>query len=641
MKINHRNNAWSRHSLLELSSPTTNLYKTERRFSLLNYASKKMNFFYLTQEKDEMIFNPENKMILIWDTLNVSIILVDAILIPIILSFPEYAVQDFIVIELSASLFFLLDIFVKGNTGIYDQGHLMSDRMRIFRQYMRRDLVIDVYSVIPFTYFQSLFAFFPYFLPIKLLKVHKVYHYFATIQLVLKDILLMKVLYYFKIFITVVLTLHWLACLWTYIGMMSINEQYGTWIINEGTWDLPVVFIKSIYYVVTTTSTLGYGDYTPYGIKETLASLIILFIGVILFSFNLTSILNLVSESRQSLIKYQEKMITLNVYMKSKKLPKFLKFKLRKYLEYTHKSTKSKLKEENILKILSEPLREELFGYTAGGKLIRKCKIFLQLYEGKVIRKLSLYFKNRVFSSSDVILEEGETSFSIFFIISGTVEVFHSGTRTVFKILKPGNFFGEIGFFAKKPRTATIRCADMVECLTFRREELDLILNKFPLAAGKTKDIETSCMYNDFHILGITCYLCNKLGHVASECKDSRLSPFALNIPQNWIKNKNESRAVNPRTYRKHNINRHVKAQPVHSRRKDLEKSLGHDKIEYFSRQGSLEDSSSLTENNEQFEGIRRILTSEESVNFNTEPKPGRYHFSIIRNEEVEVSDLY
>jgi hypothetical protein len=451
----------------------------------------------------------------------------------------------------------------------------------------------------------------------------------------------MKVLYYFKIFITVALTIHWLSCVWAYIGMIDVDKQYGTWILNESTWDMPVIFTKSVYYVVTTTSTLGYGDYTPVGTQEVIVSLIILFIGVILFSFNLTSILNLVSESRQALIKYQEKMITLNIYMKEKDLPMFLKFKLRKYLEYTHKTMKSTLKEEQILNLLSDPLREELFGYTAGGKLIRKCRIFLKLYEGKVIQKLSFFFKNRIFSPSDVILEEGESSSSMFFIISGNVEVFHSPTRTLFKNLRSGNYFGEVGFFTRKPRTATIRCADIVECLTFERDELDVILLKFPMAAQKTKEIESACIYNDFHVLGLHCYLCSKLGHVALECKESRITPHALNIPQTWIRNKNESRPVNPRTYRKHNINRHVKVQPGYQRRKELEKSLGNEKIEHFSRQASEDEQSSLTVNNEIIDGIRRVLTSEESINARDERKSRKYRFSVSRSvQDLDITEL-
>ena len=190
------------------------------------------------------------------------------------------------------------------------------------------------------------------------------------------------------------------------------------------------------------------------------------------------------------------------------------------------------MKENIILGLLSDPLREQIFKYTSSGQMIQKCKVFRELYEEKILTKLNKFMDYKIYSQNDVIIQEGELTTQMYFMMHGQVEVCHSQTQTVFKILEYMDFFGEISFFTKKPRTATIRCVEIVETLCLQRENLDFVLFKSPVAALKTQKIEELCSNDDFTSLGIKCYLCKKLGHTASQCPHSRLSPIKLKIPQ-------------------------------------------------------------------------------------------------------------
>ena len=632
MKKDRQNCAWSRHSLLDLNENEEFGNKTFNK-SLRGAGSLKPNFFFLTQEIDKRIFNPEQRVIFVWKTFTIFLILVQSVLVPIILAFPIEYTDRIVQIEFAVSCALFLDIFIKLNTGIYRQGHLDTNRSVIFCFNLKRNLLLDVYSSLPFAYFSQSFPILMPFLLFKLLKVWQVYLFFNTIQLILKDLTVMKSLYYLKIFVTVCLCIHWLACVWFYIGIYDLSNQYDSWVILERNWDLSEIFVKCIYYILTSISTLGYGDYTPVGINELTVSLLILFIGVIIFSFNIASIINLVIDSRQKLIQYQDKMIKLNTYMKQNDLPNFLKFRLRKYLEYTHITQEAALTENHILSLLSDPLREEIFGFTAGGKLISKCRVFLQLYNGKITQKLSKFFNTKVFSTNDTILEEGENSTQVYFIVNGKVEIFHNRTKTVYRVLASGCYFGEIGFFAKKPRTASIRCLTITECLTLKREDLDFILLKFPLAAIKTEKIELLCKENNYSVLDLTCYLCHGFGHIACNCEYARISPNQMNIPQAWVNEKKKSKKVNPRTYIRHNVHRTdkslspFKSAEIYKRKKSgFENEQVKEKVE--ERIGEFESENAF------YNGIQRILTSEEDRGSYTEGRirAGQYKFSIVRN---------
>ncbi|MBI5244375.1 MAG: cyclic nucleotide-binding domain-containing protein [Elusimicrobia bacterium] len=81
------------------------------------------------------------------------------------------------------------------------------------------------------------------------------------------------------------------------------------------------------------------------------------------------------------------------------------------------------------------------------------------------------------------VLQEGERGDDFFVIYKGKLSVWHKGRAASSKqigTLKPGDFFGEIGFLLKSNRSATVRTE--VECRIFRipADEFSKVLtNKF------------------------------------------------------------------------------------------------------------------------------------------------------------------
>jgi CRP/FNR family transcriptional regulator, cyclic AMP receptor protein len=82
-----------------------------------------------------------------------------------------------------------------------------------------------------------------------------------------------------------------------------------------------------------------------------------------------------------------------------------------------------------------------------------------------------------------VIIREGENGDSIFLIGSGSAEAVlsASGDRPiVLSVMGPGETFGEMGFFERRPRSATVRAREMCLILEIKGHELRSLADARP-----------------------------------------------------------------------------------------------------------------------------------------------------------------
>ena len=87
------------------------------------------------------------------------------------------------------------------------------------------------------------------------------------------------------------------------------------------------------------------------------------------------------------------------------------------------------------------------------------------------------------FEPGDIIITEGDTGDSLFTITTGVTKTFlrqPEGGQKLVRILKEGDFFGEISILSGKPRTATVTAATACELLELDRATLDESCEKNP-----------------------------------------------------------------------------------------------------------------------------------------------------------------
>lgn len=90
------------------------------------------------------------------------------------------------------------------------------------------------------------------------------------------------------------------------------------------------------------------------------------------------------------------------------------------------------------------------------------------------------HLKPQIHGTNDHIITEGDEAKAMYWLVRGVVAVTSRDGEAVYAELKPGAFFGEIGVLMNMPRTATIVARAKCLLLVLKKEDLQLVMPKFP-----------------------------------------------------------------------------------------------------------------------------------------------------------------
>jgi CRP/FNR family transcriptional regulator, cyclic AMP receptor protein len=104
----------------------------------------------------------------------------------------------------------------------------------------------------------------------------------------------------------------------------------------------------------------------------------------------------------------------------------------------------------------------------------------------------------RGYRSGSMIVREGDTSMSLYVVVSGRVRVEREGGGVQVAELGPGGCFGEMGLIEDLPRSATVVAVEETECALLAkwdfqnelREDPDIALALLPVLTARIRNLD-------------------------------------------------------------------------------------------------------------------------------------------------------
>lgn len=252
-----------------------------------------------------------------WDLGIMVLLLITTAIIPVRLAFVEEDTKPWQTAFFVIDGIFFFDIILWFFTSYQDQNNIeIVSHKKIAINYLKTWFMIDFFSVLPIDVILANYQDFNKLLRLvrigKMYKLVRLFRLVKILKLVKSNKRLMNQfsekmrisagterLAFFSVFF--VIFLHVSSCLFIMIGK-SNNDDEPSWLDSFNDKPDEEVFVCSIYFVLTTTSTVGYGDITPVNTIERLYGCALMLIGVLSFTFISGALSSILSsyDSRQA-----------------------------------------------------------------------------------------------------------------------------------------------------------------------------------------------------------------------------------------------------------------------------------------------------------------------------------------------------
>ncbi|KAL4490059.1 hypothetical protein ABPG73_021103 [Tetrahymena malaccensis] len=294
-----------------------------------------------------------------------------------------------------------------------------------------------------------------------------------------------------KLEFIVLLLVHIACCIFLRIGQSEIENQTQSWIskFQDQNFSTLQLYLLSLYYIIITMTTIGYGDITPVTQYERMFIALVALIATNICAYSFSQINEIVKYEKSKNENFNNMMHGLNHSMNKLELEMSLQHKVRKYFEFQYKQEiEGGQGQEQLLEQLPSSLKNEVLLQT-NNEAIQSISLFSN-FSSDCQKEISLNIKQKYFKPDELIFSENEINDKLFYVISGNVQTTLGISLKIentanqnemqLQILKKKDVFGYEGFILgqKNPYTAKSYKGAMISYL--ERDRLIQILQNFP-----------------------------------------------------------------------------------------------------------------------------------------------------------------
>ena len=296
----------------------------------------------------------------------------------------------------------------------------------------------------------------------RLIKINKVFSFTSIYPKVIKTQLIS--LWIFTIF-------HWITCGWLLV------HAYQSEVFNA--------YVISLYWTITTLTTVGYGDIVPTTNIARFYNMAIMLLGVGFYALAIARITRFFAEQTRKKKEFQGKLRKITNLLQHYNVPRKIQSSIFNY--YSHiLEHKFDSNDEAIISDLPFALKSELQIYM-NMRIVKDIPIFKGSSQ-PCLKAISLALKQESYIPEDIIIESGAIGDKMYIINHGTAQVILPD-GTVINTLTEGNFFGEVSLIHNTSRSATVVTQTYCDVFVLEREDFLAISTRYPELYEKIKQI--------------------------------------------------------------------------------------------------------------------------------------------------------
>ena len=402
-------------------------------------------------EEDYIFISPETRRIFTFDILLLFSTLFSSFFYPIFIA-KSTCFCSYIPLGIRIVLFFndflnIFDILICFFRAYYNfEFTLIKKNEKIVKHYLKKYFVSDLIVALPvFSFSHYLcshynpdgdicftngidlkYNFLKGCLALKIIKIFKVMkkkdnrgiNYFY--EKISENFTLEKTMKMMLFVLLVVLGFNIFICFHIYMG----RQNYPNWIIETNNQDKDFInlYLVSLYFLITTITSVGYGDITCVSLGETIFQIILLTIGVIAYSWVVSTIGNYVKKETRAAIKYNKDIGLLEeIRISYPKMSFKLYNKIHKHLE-TVSHQQERFDTKILVNNLPYTLKNKLM-FIIYENIINKFIFFKDCQNSDFIIRVLTSFIPLSAKKGAFIIHEGELVDNIIFVKEGRLSL--------------------------------------------------------------------------------------------------------------------------------------------------------------------------------------------------------------------------